>query len=104
MTHDFTPYFTTLQFLLLPGERIEIAHHFDDVAVGDEVLWGETVAEARRYRVETVSIVVGLQDFWVARCARVYPVLYVAGARLNPPSASLPASHSPALPSRRSPV
>jgi hypothetical protein len=77
--HDFTPYYSSLQHLYLPDLGIEIAHHFDGVRVGDRIIWGETVFDAATYQVVSVRTVIGLDDLWFARCARLQPAIIVAG-------------------------
>jgi hypothetical protein len=77
--HDFTPYYSSLRHLYLPGDDIEIAHHFNDVSVGDTIRWGESYFEALVYEVASVRTLPTLVDLWFARCRRVWPEIWVAG-------------------------
>jgi hypothetical protein len=80
--HDFTPYWSRLQVLPRADGTLEIAHHFADVRVGDEIVWGAGVFEGASYRVIEVLWQEGLDDFWVARVVRQPITCYLLGAPL----------------------
>lgn len=80
--HDFTPYWSHLQVLPCPDGTLEIAHHFPDVAVGDEIVWGQDIFAGATYLVTAVLTQPDLDELWVARVTRQPVALYLLGASL----------------------
>ena len=81
--HNFIPVYASLQWLNLGSGSIEIAHHQDNVSIGDTILWGPSLEEASTYAVVKVSRIPYLADLWICEARVIKGKLFVLGEQIN---------------------